>query len=167
MSMRFESKNLLAKYVEGINQYAPLADWFNKNSFCISYFGLFNPHIGSYLPDSANFDNLIIEKMVNIALFWLDSEEYTPYERAVYAALAINKIYEENKEKISSKSRESFSISVPQNIVLPEDIDLLMPPTLVEFEIMECEAKRKWYLRKAKETEQKIEKLKSLKRKKI
>ena len=150
MGEKYQNINYEPEVLDVMNKYKPLVDWFKRNEFPITYFSFCKPHIDSYLSRDAHFDNLTLEKMSSVALFWIKSSEYTPYERAVYAALAINKIYNEAKEQLSEINKEAFKIIIPQDVKLPEEVDLLNPPAVIDYEIAKYEEERDTYLAKAK-----------------
>lgn len=134
--MKFENVNFSNEILEVINSYQPLAEWFKRNEFSITYFG-FQEQKYEFAKEDGYYskDLLVLRDMMAISLLWLNSKyEYTKEEKALKAAIAISKIYKMNIEKLSNSARQSFDIYV--NGISQEYMeDALNPPDLIDLEI--------------------------------
>lgn len=97
----------------------PLSDWFERNQETMAYFQL--THKGCLHFEGnpfANNDIIVLGKMANAALTWLEMPKTNSISRkeiAINAALAIAMIYEKEKEKLSDNAKMKYYIDV-QNL---------------------------------------------------
>jgi len=138
--MLFNDINFMEEDLKIINSYTPLAEWFSKNQLTITYFELTEPHFEPiYAKASENM--MVFEKMVNTALCWIQSDSYLEKEKAIYAAMAIKKIYLKFQNRLDEQTLYLFDINTEQlNKCI--DIDLLEPPKLKELELRYLEDKQ-------------------------
>ena len=137
--MIFNDINFSEEDLKVINSYAPLAEWFLKNQFSITYFELNEPHFEPFF-EGLSMDAVVLEKMVNTALCWIKSDSLKE-ERAIYASLAIDKIYKSYKNTLSEKALYLLKIN-SEKLNEYTDIDLLEPPKLKELELRYLEDKQ-------------------------
>ena len=101
---------------EVINLCDLLADWFERNQEIMAYFEM--THKGClHFQDNpmANNDVVVLGRMANAALTWIESSKevpFSPEEKALNAAIAINIIYEEEKERLSDRARVQYYIDI-------------------------------------------------------
>lgn len=104
------------KELEGaINSCHPLADWFERNQETMAYFELTHKGCLHFENFSANADVVILGRMANAGLTWLESPKtlLIPEETKAYiAAIAIARVYEEDKIRLSEEARMQYYLDV-------------------------------------------------------
>ena len=100
-----------------INLCPTLADWFERNQETLVYYEL--THGGCNYIDThpyATVDLKVLGRMANAGLICLEESGYMiePEVRAFQAALAIAKIYEEEKEWLSEESKIQYFIDAQE-----------------------------------------------------
>lgn len=96
-----------------INLCPSLADWFLRNQEIMARCELTHSgcnHIEKY--PYVTVDLKVLSRMANAGLIWLEESDYMiePEVRAFQAALAIAKIYEEEKEWLSEEAKIQYFI---------------------------------------------------------
>jgi len=172
MIEKFSNVNFSPADLNIINLYIPLANWFSKLSFSITYFELHELHFVSYFNDypvtskelhtGAHDDLLVLEKMVTSAMAWIKSDNYPEKEKAINAALAINNIYEQFKDKLSEAGIKNFKIDVSDLKIDGE----FYSPKMRELEIEYLESKKQAMTGEFEEVEKRLAELNGQKNKK-
>ena len=100
------------KELEGtINSCQPLADWFERNQEMMAYFELTHKGCLHFEKSSANADVVVLGRMANAGLTWLEAPKALniPEETKAYnAAMAIAMVYEEDKTRLSETARTQY-----------------------------------------------------------
>lgn len=95
--------------VEQISCYAPLADWFSKNQFRISYFNLTKKGIEEH----GHNDVVVLVKMTNAIYSCLEDKTVeSKEERAYNAAMAVQEIYIQEEHNLSDDAKTMLSINI-------------------------------------------------------
>lgn len=93
-----------------INSSEELSNWFEKNQEVMAYYELNHPGCLHFEGSSASFDVLVLGRMANACLSWLESE-LTPDEEKVQLAIdSIDAIYEVSKNLLSDVAKGKYSI---------------------------------------------------------
>lgn len=149
-----------------INSYEPLASWFSINSFQLSYYELMGSEIlfdfdNEHFTRRFNPELVVLKKMIDLAILWINStEKISDFEKAVCAASAIEKIYNENVEYLGIKAKENYRIEqrLKDKSLIPED---LTPPGYNELKIQKLEDKKTKLLEEVTNIDEMIASLKN------
>ena len=102
------------KYEAIINLYLPLAEWFENNQNTMAEYGFTNKNCLKYVKKNLNIDIIVLGMMASAAFNWLDISpdvSLSPHARAFNAAMAIHKIYLDQKDVLSDKAKISYNIN--------------------------------------------------------
>lgn len=166
----FSDPNFKEETLRIINTYGPLADWFKRNRFPITYYELTQPRFefeGENYFSRAQTELRVLKKMTDISLMWLGTKyQYSEKEKALRAALAISQIYEAFSDSLNADAKKNFQIDV-EGIDRDFFGDVLNPPDLVDLEIKYLENKKNNLLSEISNIDEKLSKLKNSNQNKI
>ena len=91
-----------------INSSEALIEWFSKNQEWMTYFELNHPGCLHFEDTIANYDIIVLGRMANSCLTWLES---TDEEKVQNAVMALATIYEREKDKLSPVAKAKYFIS--------------------------------------------------------
>lgn len=101
-------------YEEIINTYEPLEGWFERNQDLIVEYGLTSKGNTNYeFVDYPN-DIKVLGRMTDAAYTWFDMPEYvlvTNEEKALYASMAMERVYERELNRLNDVCKEEYYIS--------------------------------------------------------
>ena len=139
---KFDNPNFTTEVLEVINLYEPLAKWFNKNKFVITYMEFNNAKYEFEKSENLPIDLQVLKDMMSICLLWINSKyKYSKAEKALKAASAISKIYNMNIERLTPAAVKNYNINV-KNITEELANDALTPPDLRDLEIEYLNSKK-------------------------
>lgn len=109
------NNNFKKEIEDTINFYQPLADWFDRNQETMAYFELTHKGCLHFENSSANSDIIILGRMANAGLTWLEAPKALniPQETKAYnASMAIAMVYEENKLNLSDDAKIKYFLDI-------------------------------------------------------
>lgn len=166
-SLIFNDPNFNEETLRIINLYPPLAKWFKKNQFMLSYYECTKPKF-DFTGEFAKIyhsDIVIFRKMTNFSLTWINTKyEYTDMEKALKAAAAIFRIYAESASSLQNKDLISnFAIDINTSNDESPDMfygefmqDVLNPPDLKDMELDYLEQKRAELMQQVSQAEEQM-----------
>ena len=149
-----------------INAYEPLKQWFERNDFWLAY-------MEATGPDAKPIDNpdaigYVVHNMGCYAWYWICGEEnLTNYDKAVYASIAINYLYNHYIEVLKNAEGKPdgykvLAIEVPYHDYLAIN-KALHPRLLIKAMIAKLEQQKAELLRQLADTNDQIKKSKKRK----
>ena len=95
-----------------INSSEALSEWFEKNQDWMAYYELTHPGCLHFEDSIAQFDVVVLGRMANGCLRWLETRKEISDEEKVYNAVAtIAEIYDEYKDCLSDGAKERYYIN--------------------------------------------------------
>jgi len=170
----FNDPNFSEETIRIINLYKPLAQWFKKNQFALTYYGFTKPNFDFDEQTHHSPITGILKKMADTSLTWIETKyPYSDIDKALKAAAAIFNIYmahiREIRDYIEYCNSVGKTCDIDYDIVLnmaddpyterfDSDFmsDVLTPPDLVDFELAHLEQKRAALTQQLTEVDERI-----------
>lgn len=96
-----------------INSSEALADWFERNQECMAYFELTHPGCLHFENSMASYDIVVLGRMANSCLTWLETRRKIANETKVKnAVLSIAEIYDKEKKRLTETAKVRYHINV-------------------------------------------------------